>query len=239
MSEPSQWISPELYPDVFQSGGLGPLLEDTARRAGVDPGPITPVDGVQGFWTVLLRTDHGVVGVFLGSDQRVFLINVSVESRPWASGFTEDPTEVVRVADLWRRGTTLHGLHERFPFMTYTRLAEGYERGNPIEAQWQDLLEREDLRQIRPLLQAAQADEVLGPLFPMVTHYTLARFDLDHWNRGAAQVRIGLTPDGRYQVEASWVDGSRLVDSISEAVTLANEFIHVRRNGAADEGPVP
>jgi hypothetical protein len=221
MDELSRWIDTTLYPDILERGGLGPALAEAASRSSVDLGPLTIPEGIQGYWDVSVSAGRGSVGVCLGAKERVFLINIANESHVWAAGKTEDLSDVVRVADHWRAGATLHELHTRFPFMTYSRLAQGYEDGNPVRAQWDDLLEDPDLTRIRPLLRAAHANDRLGRLFPSVTHHTLARFLLDHTNRDAGQVRIALRADGRYEVDSRWVDTPHTVDTIGEAIDAA------------------
>jgi Family of unknown function (DUF6193) len=192
-----------------------------ASRNSIDRGPVTVPEAIHGYWDVAVTSDRGSVAVCLGAKQRVFLVNIASESHVWAAGNTEEFSDVVRVADYWRKGATLRQLHTRFPFMTYGRLAQGYEDGNPVRAQWDELLEDPDLAAIRPLLRAAHANDRLGQLFPSVTHFTLARFQLDHTDRDAGQVRIALTADGRYEVDSRWADSPRTVDTISEALDVA------------------
>jgi hypothetical protein len=230
MDELARLVDRELYPDVIEYGGLGPALRDAAQRAGVDLEPVTVPAGADGYVNVLLPTGRGFVGVFLGAQERVFTVHITVDSRPWATGGTGDLTEAARVVGFWRSGTTLRDLRERFPFMTYSRLAEGYEAGNPVEAQWQDLLDRDDLDLIRPLLVAAFANDRLSRMFPTVTMFTLARFAVDDTDRSGV-VRVRIDRDGRFQVESSRLDSPRTVDTVDEAVALAAELVPEPHNG--------
>jgi hypothetical protein len=217
-------VNPELYPEIIQHGGLALALAEAAHHAGLDLGAITVPAGANGYANVLVPAGRGFVGVFLGAQERVFTVHITVESRPWATGGTTDLTEAVRVADFWRSGTTLRELHERFPFMTYTRLAEGYEAGNAVEVQWQELLEWDALELVRPLLVAARANDRLGRMFPTVTMFTLVRFAFDDTDH-VGVVRVRLVRDGRYQVESSQEDSPRIVDTVEEAVAAAAELV--------------
>jgi hypothetical protein len=206
-----------LYGDIVEVGGLGDAVRREAATLGIEFGRML---GSQWSTTTIL-TDNGNISVIVGASRRVFLLTVRVATREWASGGTTELADVVRVADAWRRGITLDELHERFPFMTFTRLARAYEQGNQIEVRWVDVLEAPYCEEIQPTLLAARADERLGRMFPSVTHRTLARFAVDDDDRGAGEVRIELLLDGRFKVDASWVDVPQVVDSVDRAVRVA------------------
>jgi hypothetical protein len=210
-----------LYPDIVRRGGLAAALTEAARAASVDLGPVAaPADS-----TVVIDSDRGWVSVTVGAAQRVFIVDIANPVHNWAVGSTGDLAEVVVVAASWRGGATLRQLHDRFPFMTYTRLAQGYEDGNPVEAQWADLLDDPHLTTIRPLLRAARADERLGRLFPMVSHHTHAIFDLDHTKRWSNRLSIDMTIDGAYEVGATWTDDEpRRIATLAEAVEEASRL---------------
>lgn len=209
----------QLYPEVAAAGGLAPALLRVAERKSITLSGVRAPDGPEAQNYASVGSDRGWVSVTLGIELRVFIVRVGREREVWASGSTEDLLEAVRVAALWQQGCTLRQLHERFPFMTYGRLAQGWEDGDPVGAQWEDVLADPDLERLRPLLRAARAHPRLGQLFPAVTHLTLARF-LIKPQRGAPQVRIALTPDG-YAVDSSWSETPRRVQTIDDAINEA------------------
>jgi hypothetical protein len=182
---------------------------------------VTVPDGADPFTEALVGADRGWVSVTAGADRRAFVINLANDRHHWAVGTTDDLVTVALVADRWRAGATLRQLHERFPFMTYTRLAQGYEDGDPIGAQWAHLLDDPDLTLIRPLLLAARADERLGRLFPTVSHHTLARFALDHTARDSEDVVIAMRGQGGFEVWATWLPTRSAAATIAEAVDAA------------------
>jgi hypothetical protein len=222
-------LNDTLYPDIVRHGGLAAALTEAARAASVDLGALTTPGEAHGEATVVIDSDRGWISVIPGAARRVFIIDIANAVHNWAAGATEELAEVVAVASSWRGGATLRQLHDRFPFMTYTRLAQGYEDGNPVEVQWAELLEDPHLTRIRPLLRAARADERLGRLFPMVSHHTHAIFDLDHPKRWPIRsLSINMTIDGAYEVGGTWTDDeprrfATLADAVDEGSRLVAE----------------
>jgi len=213
-------VDSSLYPDIVEKGGLAGALADAARADGIDLGRLTVPAGPDGYTNAVMDSDRGRIGVGIGADRRIFAVTISNGVFVWASGVTPDLREVVRMTHRWQAGATLRDLHGRFPFMTYSRLAQGYEDGNPVEVQWDQLLRSPDLTLIRPVLEAAHADERLRQLFPSVTHFTLARFELDHLDRRAGEVWIELTAGG-YDVGSPWVENPVRVAAVAEAIAAA------------------
>jgi len=209
-----------MYPDIVEKGGLAGALADSARAEGIDLGRLIVPERSDGYTSVLLESDRGQIFVGIAVDIRMFVVRISNGVIAWAQGGTPNLREVARAAHRWQAGATLRDLHDGFPFMTYSRLAQGYEDGNPIEVQWDQLLGSPDLTLIRPVLEAAHADERLGRLFPSVTHFTLARFELDHLDRRVGEVWIELTADG-YEVGSPWVENPVRVAAVAEAIAAA------------------
>jgi len=213
-------VDVSLYPDIIEKGGLARALADSARAEGIDLGRLMASARSDGYTSVGLESDRGRIVVEIGVNRRMFVVSISNGIIAWAQGSTPNLGEVARVAQSWQAGATLRGLRERCPFMYYSRLAQGYEDGNPIEVQWDVLLTDPDQDLIRPVLAAAQADERLGRLFPIVSHFTSARFLVDHMDRSAGYVSIDLIGDG-YQVDSTWVEEPVRVGTLDDAIAAA------------------
>lgn len=211
------------YADIVEAGGLGPALDREARLQSIDLGPISvPVGDREYVYAHATVADaRGWVAVSLAVDQRSFGISIANPIHGWAMGESYDLAEVVQVAAYWRNGATLRQLHERFPFMTYSRQAQGYEDGDSLNVRWDDLLEDKDLTLIRPVLQAARSNEALQRTYPSVTHFRMARFEVDNTRRQLGEVRITITAEGRYEVESDWVTEPQTVTSVEDAIREA------------------
>jgi hypothetical protein len=214
-------IKLDFYPDIVDADGLAPAIEQVAGEYSIELDRVVEQDAADGAWNVLIGSERGSICVGLGAARRVFIINIGTDRIGWASGSTEDLSLVVRAADSWRKGATLRELHAEFPFMTYSRLAQGYEDGSPIEARWEEILDAPDLGDIGPLVEAARRNERLGALFPSITHYTMLRLALDHENRDAGEVRISFGSRETYVVDSWWTDVPRRVSTIAEAIDEA------------------
>jgi hypothetical protein len=213
-------VDRELYADVFDKGGLAPALEEAAQRRSIDLGPIS-ADGYHQYWTVGIESNRGTVRVSMGAAERVFSISIATDLHQWADGSTSELSGAVDVADAWRKGVTLRELHDRFSFMTYSRIAQAHEDGDPLEATWDELLTSEASALARPLLQAARANERLGGLSAAVSHNNLVMFFVGPGDKDQEQVRILLGRDGTYYVTTTWNDSHQSVTSIDDAIDAA------------------
>lgn len=232
-------VDETLYPEATANGGLGPALVDAARQLGIDIGEVVPAEPADyGFFAVTVSYGQRKVAVDVGAVRRVFHINASAGENIWSAGATADLAEVVRVADTWRQGVSLRELHGRFPFMTYKPLAEGFERGNPTEVQWAEVLADPHLDAVHPLLRAVQDDPQLGHLFPAVTHHTLVRLLRDPADWGAGQLYIELTRHG-YMVGSSWDEEYRAAATVEEAIEAAAALLPGYRPGVDGRDRLP
>jgi hypothetical protein len=165
--------------------------------------------------------------VLLGLGRRWFAVtfdNVDADL-VWASGGTDDLREVVAVLGAWRRGDTLRELGNSFPFMKYSRLSEGYERGTPVETQWEIILDDPRGSVRRDLLLRLHADDRLRRMFPSFSHETL-RLAKDHSDRSAGEVLIDARSDGTYAIWSSVDDRVRSVTGLEELATTVASMLH-------------
>ncbi|NUP47411.1 MAG: hypothetical protein HOW97_08860 [Catenulispora sp.] len=197
-------IDASLYPDLVEAGGLAPLLRQMASTQHTDLGEVEP-DTPRGrglYVTARMTSDRGPVKVLLGLDSRRFSISLgdAETARGWASGSTPDITEAARAIEAWRHGSKLKDMTERFPFVDYPRLSQGYEDGNPVETQWSLLLEDDDFNTYRSLLAALHGDPVISHLFPYFSHWVL-RLTKDPFDLDTNQIAISDSPEAsRYEV---------------------------------------
>ncbi|MFF3850603.1 DUF6193 family natural product biosynthesis protein [Streptomyces sp. NPDC002328] len=214
-------LNGDLYPDLIRLGGLASAMSHTARTDSVDLGEIRTEPGRRGhgrFTAAALPADRGTVSVCLGADERWFSITIADDAHVWTTGGTDDLHQLVGVTDAWRRGATLRELHDRFPFMSCTAMAQAYEDGTPVVAQWERLLAHEEYVAERPLLRAAHAEPRLRTLFPVLSHGSLI-LSRDPYDRTSEEFRIIPRTDGGYRVGSTNPNGSEHeVTSLEEAL---------------------
>jgi hypothetical protein len=220
-AEASDVLNGDLYPDLIQLGGLASAMSQTARTDSADLGEIRAEPGRWGhgrFTTAEVPVHRGTVSVRLGVDERWFSITIADDAHVWTTGGTDDLHKLVGVTDAWRRGATLRELHDRFPFMSCTAMAQAYEDGNPVVAKWERLLAHEEYVAERPLLRAAHAEPRLRTLFPVVSYGSLI-LSRDPYDRTSEEFRIVPRADGGYRVSSTKPSGSeREVASLEEAL---------------------
>ncbi|MFF3404150.1 DUF6193 family natural product biosynthesis protein [Streptomyces sp. NPDC002659] len=154
----------------------------------------------------------------LGADERWFSISIANDVHVWTEGGTDDLLSLVGVADAWRRGATLRELHERFPFMSHTELAQEFEDGDPVATQWERLLSHEIFEEKRPLVRAAHAHDRLRVLLPVISHGSLV---LSRNPRDRASEGFWIVPlaGGKYRVRSTKLNESeRVVASMDAAI---------------------
>ena len=215
-------LNASLYPDLIEAGGLAPLLRRMAAAEHIDLGDVEPdTPHREGLYiTARMTSDRGPVGILLGLDSRRFSISLgdAKTARGWASGSTRDITEAARVIEAWRHGLKLKEMAERFPFIDYPRLSQGYEDGNPVETQWNILLEDDDFGDYHSLLTELRADPAISSLFPYFSHWVL-RLAKDRFEPSAKQIAISDIPDtSRYEVYLLNADGEKDVAEADEVI---------------------
>lgn len=200
----SSTLDANLYPDLFESGGLVSAMIQCSQANDMELGPVRPATESPRarFITAVADTDRGAIFIHLGARRRKFSISIEGDVHPWADGGTDDLLSAVKVVHVWRRGATLEKLKSDFPFMHYSELAKAYESGDPVATQWEQLLDTEEFSSVRAILQKVYADDRLRLLFPFFSHGTL-RLARDYSDRTAGEIWISPLPDGHYRVEST------------------------------------
>ncbi|MBS2539915.1 hypothetical protein KGQ20_44955 [Catenulispora sp. NF23] len=208
MSEPSFAEGPDarFYPDLVESGSLSQALRVVADAEDLDVGNLRPGSSpeLSVYRTAETDSDHGLIRVSTVLNRRAF--SISIDSAKgnfvWADGSTTDLADVTRVIHAWCSGVVLAVLNARFPFMEFSRQAEGFERGNPSETAWDILLEDTYYAPQRGVLSLLCANPALSKLFPFYSHDVL-RLAMDPFDRGAGEIKIERRNDGRFDVTRS------------------------------------
>ncbi|MGI5421979.1 DUF6193 family natural product biosynthesis protein [Actinomadura luteofluorescens] len=224
----SELVDIELYPDLVRMGGLASAVFSVAAKRRVRLGEVRDVPGMEHPAAIVISSGESSVSILLGVHKRWFSIKVFRGSNVWASGGTDELLPAVMAANAWLDGVTLAELANRFQFMSYSLLAEAYEKGNPVEVQWSLLLEDEAYVEIRPLLQAVYAIESLRDLFPVVSHNTQLRLYVDVDSRSSRQFWVTIQGDGMYRVEVGAEVGiGEVVGSLAAAVETLISYVRL------------
>lgn len=215
------------YPEFARFGGLTASILAAAAEHGIDLGdePPPPVPD----WSpkvAVFESPARRVRVNLLLEERGFVIWLGSGRglRASAGGTTPDLVETARVIAAWKRGASLKELSEEFPFMTYSRLSQGYEDGNPEAVMWDLLLGNEEFEGYRNLITALRAEPALAEMFPYISMWTLV-LAKDAYEEQPGQLRIRQEADGSYLLSASKAEGNdgrfdRLDDLVAAAVAL-------------------
>jgi hypothetical protein len=209
-------------------GGLAAALVDLARRDGIDVGIVETHPGDRALVDAHLTCSRGDIIISRDPDDG-FVVLFGGPGHEWARGRTSDLREAAQAAQAWRAGVTLRELAQRYPFMSYTGLAQAYEDGTAIDYRWQEILADPDLEPYRTLLLAVRADATLGGLAPSVSHRNFLRLDMGPWPRSDAEVHI-IQLREHFQVEASWDMTPRRADTVEDAVALAAALVVADRD---------
>ncbi|WP_329218770.1 hypothetical protein OG352_20480 [Streptomyces sp. NBC_01485] len=194
----------DLYPDVTASGDLASAMNEAAKQRGCDMGRF--------FWVtddVCFETARGNVSVHSATEERLFRLRVYIPDFSWEIGSTDDLGLLVETVAAWREGVPLDELKARFEFLELDEFAGALERGEPASSQWSKLLSTEFHREQWNLLRRLHADEVLGRMFPVISHRAV-RLQMDPLNWQSRQVLVHEPDEERYEVRAvvpgsSWV----------------------------------
>jgi hypothetical protein len=202
-------VDGSLYPDIASAGGLAEALTAVRERLGITTGPLDAPNGS------LVRTGHGSVSLRRGERGfRVILVGKGFRA---AEGVTDDLDEAARALDVWRAGTTLRALVERFGFLRYDGLAEAYENGTQVEYRWNEVLTDPDLAGYRESFATVHAHPALGCLDPLVSHRYMLRLTVPP----GEEIMLSFLPD-EVRVEPSWDEGRpRHAASPAEAIAIA------------------
>ncbi|MFJ3235721.1 DUF6193 family natural product biosynthesis protein [Streptomyces sp. NPDC086787] len=145
----------------------------------------------------------------------------------WANGSTASLGDIAEVIDAWRSGVLLVPLRERFPFIEFSEMAEGYERGEPVETAWRIVLADDNHISHREMLAALRSNSRLNGMFPFFSHNVL-RLAIDPYSRDAGEICIELQGDGRFSVQSS-PGGAILADvELADLADMASSFVDSR-----------
>jgi hypothetical protein len=208
MPEPSFAEGPDakFYPDLVESGSLSQTLRALADAEDLEIGNLRPGSSpeLSEYRTAETDSERGLIRVSTVLNRRSFSISIdSVQGNfVWTDGSTTSLTDVAQVIDAWRSGSTLDQLNARFPFMEFSRLAGGFERGTPGETAWDILLEDPYYAPQRDMLSLLRAEPTLSRLFPFYSHGVL-RLAIDPLDRDSGEIDIERRDDGRFDVSRS------------------------------------
>ncbi|WP_238011395.1 DUF6193 family natural product biosynthesis protein [Dactylosporangium sp. AC04546] len=233
----------DLYPDVAAMGSLAAALQAVAVDRGLSLGEVVvhqrePLRYASVLSTTPLREP---LEVGAGHIERRWSINGWGQGIWLVSGTTQDLVEVVRAAQGWRDGTSLHDIRRSVPFVELTQLAEAAEQGpaQVVAAQWQWL--RQDAEdaswpEYRALVEAAYAEPKLRQLYPYTSHWSL-RFSTTTGFPFSPDVVCVATSDGKYVVKASW-EGAVLGETVTPEAAVSLAVSHLPAGlGPAVAGP--
>ncbi|MFD7256303.1 DUF6193 family natural product biosynthesis protein [Streptomyces sp. NPDC059874] len=205
-------------PDAASPAGLARRIEHIALAQGFDLGEVRPRSGWDAGAEV--STDRGKVAVSPCTED-VFRIEIRRHRGfPSSEGWTNDLVAAVGVANLWHQGGSLRELHDRFPFMSWSELAQAFEDGDPAPVKWRELLSSEWHLRDRWLLQAAHAHPRLRKFWPDMSHRSLmlCRTPCDS---ESGLVKIWPLEEDRFRVTMTPGGFRREVSSLSAALELA------------------
>lgn len=193
-------------------------IERITRAHGVDLGELRTVHGTDA--GVEVDADRGAVAVYL-RPERTFHVRIALHRvLAWSEGWTDGLVAAVGVADLWRRGARLREVHGRFPFMSWSALAQAFEDGVPAAGKWRELLNGGRHLDDRPILRAGHAHPELRAFYPDMSHGSLMLcrrpFDLE-----SGLAKITPLSEDRYRVSMRPAGFQREVTSLGEALDLA------------------
>ncbi|RKT09593.1 hypothetical protein BX285_6688 [Streptomyces sp. 1114.5] len=220
----------DYYPELARYGGLTAAFLATAAEHGIDLGD--ELRAPEPDWTptaAQFDSPRGTMWVNLWLEERGFSIKLgnSRGGHPWAEGATPDIAEAAGVLAAWKHGATLTELSERFPFMTYTRLSQGYEDGNPEAVMWDLQIGDPKFEEYRDLLIALRAEPQLARMFPFFSMWTL-RLAKDAYREEPGELLIRQQDDGSYllwsssETEEDQREFRRLDDLVAAAAALRN-----------------
>jgi hypothetical protein len=202
------------YPELVEQGGLYRVLQRIGEERGLDLGDVRPGSdrGLAVYRTAKSDSSRGAIRISTVLNRRAFSIvfDSAVGSYVWAEGSATEPDQVAGVIDSWRGGMLLVPLREAFPFMQFSPMSQGYERGTQVETAWGLLLTGDAHASRRGMLTVLQANSLVSGLFPFFSMGTL-RLARDCFDREAGSISIDGQEDGRYSVRSSF-DGALLAD---------------------------
>lgn len=204
--------------DGTQQGDLVQRMQLIAMAQGLDLGEVRAVAG--SYDDVEAGSGRGPIIVSPRTDGMFHVRFQLHRTFPLSEGWTNELVAVVEAAALWRRGCGLRELHEHFPFMSWSELAQAFEDGNPVPTKWGELLSSAWHLSDRPFLQAAHDHPELRLFYPDMSHGSLMLsrkpFDMD-----SGLVKINPLSGGDYRVTMFPGNFRQEVTSLNEALEIA------------------
>lgn len=215
------------YPELVAYGGLSQALRRLAEDRGLDLGDVRPASdrGLSVYRTAEAASSRGLIRISTVLNRRAFSISMDSAEGDfvWANGSTTTLGDVAEVIDAWRSGVLLAPLRERFPFIEFSKMAEGYECGEPAETAWGILLADDNRISHREMLAALRSNSRLSGMFPFFSHDVL-RLAIDPFKRDAGEICIAPQGNGRFSVQSS-SDGEILADvELADLADTASSF---------------
>jgi hypothetical protein len=138
-----------------------------------------------------------------------------------AHGAVDEPAQVVGVTRRWLEGADLTSLKSAYPFVEFTELQLGYERGDARETQWRILL-ADGNEMYREVIALAAADPSIRCRFPAVGHNLLFFAD-EFSSRPMASVIFYL--EGTYQLYIPGNDSAVVVGDVETVVSRLSSVL--------------
>ncbi|MFG2662571.1 DUF6193 family natural product biosynthesis protein, partial [Streptomyces sp. NPDC048425] len=162
-----------LYPELGRNETLQSILQTAVDQAGY--GLDVLPERAPGWWRCGARVDGDsrTTHALLGIAERAFIVSFWERGVMMAKGTTTSLDAVVSAIGAWQSGATLARLKTACPFVDYSPLAEAYERGDAVEAQWTIYRQTTAPHVDHELIEAAYAQPQLRALFPFHSHRTL------------------------------------------------------------------
>ncbi|MFG1795845.1 DUF6193 family natural product biosynthesis protein [Nocardia sp. NPDC049149] len=197
--QPRQHIA-QLYPEVAVAGSLQAAMQAELDHAGYSL--TASLTSSPGWWDCATRVgdNRRHVTTVAGSEQRWFTMEFWERGVCMAHGKTADLAGSAGAIGLWQTGSRLRELQAAWSFVRFGELAEAYERGDPVETQWNLHRQTRAPHIDHALIEAAYAQPRLRMLFPYTSHESL---HLSRCTRFPFTRDIpGITPlaDGTYRV---------------------------------------
>jgi hypothetical protein len=165
-----------------------------------------------------IETARGIVSVHPATEERLFRVRVLMPGFTWEDagfsweiGSTDDLGLLVEAVAAWREGVPLDALAARFEFLELDEFARAIERGEPTSLQWSGLLSSDFHRRQWNLLRRLHADEVLGNMFPTITHGAV-RLLVNQLDGTSPQVLVHEPDSGRYEAIRPGAPGAEWVE---------------------------
>ncbi|MEV4255134.1 DUF6193 family natural product biosynthesis protein [Spirillospora sp. NPDC049652] len=162
-----------LYPEIGQAGSLKNAMQTALDHAGYELTAL--LTRVPAWWDCATQVGdrHRHVSVTAARQERCLLMEFWDQGVMMAKARTGDLPAAAEAVGRWQAGTRVRELKTLCPFVEYGPLAEAYERGDAVEAEWASYRTTAAAHIDHDLIEAAYARPQLRALFPFHSHRTL------------------------------------------------------------------